>query len=275
MQDNDDFQSRYLIAVERLNAMPGIAEPPTNVPFETVVGLQQKAAKCHSVHEANAVLWSGQAQLIEAWSKIALFRFHEVAECAVDLLGGRKLLTVPTLVRSLFEQAVFGFEVGSGVTLMAKEIKGTDLTRKLLTSTDHEMVLYRAMYGSAAADKLEANRVIDLKTMLSILTKIEAEKGAGKVTEVWAKLSDLTHPNSLGKSTLSRPENVKNTSEWTTGVYNPIWQDSVIEFLKRVMIWSIETMIDGISKSLEAAADIRKTIKPPTVGPTPAKQVFG
>jgi len=158
--------------------------------------------------------------------------------------------------------------------LMSKEIKRTDLKRKLLTSTDHEMVLYRAMYGTSSSDKLEAARVIDLRIMLGILAKIEAEHGADRVTEVWIKLGDLTHPNSLGRSTLSRPENIKSTNEWTTGVYHPSWESSVTEFLKKVIIWSIETMTDGIVKAQEASDEIRKTIHPPASAPTPAKQVF-
>lgn len=273
-QKEDDFESRFLLSVEKLDKIANLNDRPTHVPFETVAGLQAKAARCHSVHEANAVLWLGQATLVDAWARIALFRFHEVASCSIDLIAGNKLLTAPSLVRSLFEQACFGFEVGSAIVLMSKEIKRTDLHRKLLTSTDHEMVLYRAMYGTTSSDKLEASRIIDLRIMLGILAKIEAEHGADRVTEVWTKLSDLTHPNSLGKSTLSRPENIKSTNEWTTGVYNPSWETSVTEFLKKVITWSIETMTDGIVKAQEAANDIRKIINPPSTTPTAAKQVF-
>jgi hypothetical protein len=276
MQPADDipFETRFLLAVERLDNMAKADEAPTSVPFETAVGLQQKAARCHSVHEANEVLWSGQSSLIEAWARIALFRFHEINLAAIELMAERRLLAAPSLVRGLFEQACFGFEVGGAVTAMAKELKRADLTRKLVSSTDHELVLYRAMYGTQSSDKLEASRMIDLKIMLGILAKIEAENGADRVTEVWVKLSDLTHANSLGRSTLARPENVRSTSEWTTGVYNPSWETGVTEFLKKVMIWSIETMLDGIMRSREAAVEIRRVLNPPSATPVAAKQVF-
>lgn len=210
------------------------------LPIASAQAIQQQmtlALAKGDVQRANRAFWIDQAQTLDVWRSIFLWRISEQVEATLLLKSTNQLVAAAAVCRSGFELAVSGLNTSARLFSTLKTISAEDVRAKVIGSHTFPDDLDLAIFGTRISKLTKEMKYPLQKNLLTHLEKLQRHELGGELSSYYELLCDMTHPN-LGGNTPFLRRREDSTITGVSQEYDPKWLSWAQNTIDATLSWT-------------------------------------
>jgi hypothetical protein len=187
------------ISIESLNDFARLLPTSYGWRFRTVEALKAELLelKLPTPFKVNRLYWEDMLKTCEAYMVMASWRIVELARSCVWALGREDTLCAAIVARSALESTAQFVHFARKTSATLDTCAQADLHQDLIASSELECELIKTVFASRLPS---SEKIYHPTNIITVVEHVSRIKDQGYVKTTHEELSEITHPNFLGRS---------------------------------------------------------------------------
>lgn len=203
----------------------------------------------NKVARVNEAYWLDLLRQLEAMMVMNCWRAADLGRSAVNLINRGDLGTGAIIARSSLENSAFFLHVARKVLAIVEDLRKQDFRSNVIAGDEIEKFVVSAVFGSGKeSNETEHDVAFNVLSAIKSLEKSYAKKGSEGISEHYAILSEVVHPNFTGRAlyiqsdeALDEPGHFRTTISRSPGKLN----EHVLMASVAALSWAMATQVSA------------------------------
>lgn len=240
-------------------------------PTERLQVLLREKAHAEDVAGLNKAYWQDLSQSIDASRHFFLKRSYPLVESSVFLLNSGNLLSAGSVVRSLFELAIWSLQhSGTFKNTVKDELPRADAAKHIMGANGLQDLVMKLIWGTRLKERTTRNEELSQMHIIDQFKKIAKREDRNYIEPMYDFLCELCHPNAVGNWLFADSNDVVNEKSkieiLISASQNGAEAEQTIAHLCGCLCWSVTALVhaneqyDKALELIEKKFDLRSLI---------------